>query len=80
MRHLLPSYPAADQWDSQPTIVRICDSLQRRGYLVWIDLEMMKGSVRSPCSLPSATCCASRVHVMLLRECHLLRISFEYPR
>ena len=35
-------------------IVRICESLQRRGYLVWIDLEMMKGSVRS-CSLPSAT-------------------------
>ena len=48
-------------------IVRICDSLQRRGYLVWIDLEMMKGSVRSP----PTPCC----------ECHLLlRISFEYLR
>ena len=32
------------QWDSQPRILRIHSSLCRRGYLVWIDTEMMKGS------------------------------------
>ena len=32
------------QWDSQAMILRIHGSLLRRGYLVWIDTEMMKGS------------------------------------
>jgi hypothetical protein len=32
------------QWDSQIQIQRIHASLCRRGYLVWIDTEMMKGS------------------------------------
>ena len=32
------------QWDSQPMILRIHSSLCSRGYLVWIDTEMMKGS------------------------------------
>ena len=35
---------AAVQWDSQIQIQRIHASLCRRGYLVWIDTEMMKGS------------------------------------
>ena len=32
------------QWDSQAMILRIHSSLCSRGYLVWIDTEMMKGS------------------------------------
>jgi hypothetical protein len=32
------------QWDVQPTIKRINESLQKRGYLTWFDLEHMKGS------------------------------------
>ena len=37
-RSLLP------QWDAQAMILRIHSSLCNRGYLVWIDTEMMKGS------------------------------------
>ena len=33
------------QWDVQPTIQRLVASLQARGYVVWFDLERMKGSV-----------------------------------
>ena len=32
------------QWDSQSMILRIHSSLCQRGYLLWIDTEMMKGS------------------------------------
>ena len=35
-KHVMLSY----QWSSQSVIVRINASLRRRGYLVWIDLEM----------------------------------------
>ena len=40
-RHVMVSY----QWDVQPTIQRLVASLQARGYVVWFDLERMKGSV-----------------------------------
>ena len=33
-----------DQWDVQELIVRLVRSLQARGYLVWFDLDNMKGS------------------------------------
>ena len=33
------------EWEMQPTILRINDSLQRRGYAVWVDVEQMKGSI-----------------------------------
>jgi hypothetical protein len=35
----------ADQWDVQVTIKRIVAELHRRKYLVWFDLENMKGSI-----------------------------------
>ena len=35
---------APDQWDVQVTIERLVRSLQTRGYLVWFDVDMMKGS------------------------------------
>ena len=35
------------QWDVQPIIVRIRDSFQRRKYRVWMDIDQMRGSVRS---------------------------------
>jgi hypothetical protein len=34
----------ADQWDVQATVERAVRSLQRRQYLVWLDLDRMKGS------------------------------------
>eukprot|EP01043_Picozoa_sp_COSAG02_P027560 COSAG02_NODE_1633_length_11567_cov_16.719567_2_plen_540_part_00 len=34
------------QWDVQRTIVRIRDSLQRRKYRVWMDIDQMRGNVR----------------------------------
>ena len=37
-------WSVAAQWDSQPMILRIHASLSSRGYLLWIDTEMMKGS------------------------------------
>lgn len=40
-----------DQWSSQICIKRINISLKRRSYLVWIDLEMMKGSTMVGCIL-----------------------------
>ena len=30
------------QWDHQATIERLVRSLQKRGYLVWFDLDCMK--------------------------------------
>ena len=39
-KHVMLSY----QWSWQSVIVRIHESLARRGYLVWIDLEMMQGT------------------------------------
>ena len=33
-----------DQWDVQVMIERLVRSLQARGYLVWFDVDMMKGS------------------------------------
>jgi len=39
--HVMLSY----EWEMQPTILRINDSLQRRGYAVWVDVEQMKGSI-----------------------------------
>ena len=34
-----------DQWDGQPIIKRVNESLIARGYLTWFDLTNMKGSV-----------------------------------
>ena len=34
------------EWGVQPTIIRIRDSLQRRKYRVWMDIDQMRGSVR----------------------------------
>ena len=39
-QHVMLSY----SWSEQPMILRIHSSLCTRGYLVWIDTEMMKGS------------------------------------
>jgi hypothetical protein len=33
----------ADQWDAQPTMIRINESLIERGYITWFDLINMKG-------------------------------------
>ena len=38
--HVMASY----NWDHQEVIMRVVGSLQGRGYLVWVDLEQMKGS------------------------------------
>jgi hypothetical protein len=39
-RHIMLSY----QWDHQPIIKRIRDSLKRAGYRVWLDVDHMRGS------------------------------------
>ena len=39
--HVMMSY----SWQEQPIVRRIVAELQARGYLVWFDLEQMKGSV-----------------------------------
>jgi hypothetical protein len=39
--HVMMSY----NWAVQAIVMRIVAELQRRGYLVWVDLERMKGSV-----------------------------------
>ena len=39
--HVMLSY----EWRSQSVIVRINDSLNRRGYVTWLDVEQMKGSI-----------------------------------
>ena len=39
--HVMLSY----EWSSQSVIVRINDSLNRRGYVTWLDVEQMKGSI-----------------------------------
>lgn len=43
---LIKSRPllGADQWDVQPIIVRVNQSLIARGYVTWFDLTNMKGS------------------------------------
>lgn len=46
-KHVMLSY----QWSSQPTIIRINESLQRRGYATWLDIEHMKGSIMDCMSL-----------------------------
>ena len=33
------------EWAVQPTIIRINESLKRRGYVTWLDVEQMKGSI-----------------------------------
>ena len=33
------------QWDVQEVVKRVVAELQLRGYLVWLDVERMKGSV-----------------------------------
>jgi hypothetical protein len=38
---------AADQWDVQPTIKRVNESLIARGYVTWFDLTNLKGTSRS---------------------------------
>jgi hypothetical protein len=63
-RHVMVSY----QWEVQVTIERLVRSLQARGYLVWFDVDMMKGSTvrcrhaaqRLPphsTAVPIPTCC-----------------------
>lgn len=42
------------EWGVQPTIMRIRDSLQRKKYRVWMDIDQMRGSVRSLRSKPIA--------------------------
>jgi hypothetical protein len=32
------------QWNAQATIVRLSKSLRARGYVVWLDIDCMKGS------------------------------------
>ena len=39
--HIMLSY----EWDVQATIVRINASLARHGYVTWLDVEQMKGSI-----------------------------------
>ena len=39
--HVMLSY----EWSSQSIIVRVNDSLKRRGYATWLDVEQMKGSI-----------------------------------
>jgi hypothetical protein len=34
---------SADQWDVQPTIKRVNESLIARGYVTWFDLTNLKG-------------------------------------
>eukprot|EP00160_Parvularia_atlantis_P021087 Unigene8997_Nuclearia_a/m.27534 Unigene8997_Nuclearia_a/g.27534 ORF Unigene8997_Nuclearia_a/g.27534 Unigene8997_Nuclearia_a/m.27534 type:complete len:501 (+) Unigene8997_Nuclearia_a:45-1547(+) len=38
--HVMLSY----NWNSQPTVLRVKEALQRAGYTVWIDVEQMRGS------------------------------------
>ena len=38
--HVMVSY----NWDHQDVILRVVESLQDRGYLVWVDTEQMKGA------------------------------------
>jgi hypothetical protein len=38
--HIMASY----NWDHQDTILRLVKALQARGYVVWVDVEQMKGS------------------------------------
>ena len=45
--HVMASY----NWDHQEVIMRVVGSLQSRGYLVWVDLEQMKGSTVDTMSL-----------------------------
>ena len=35
----------ADQWDAQPCVKRINESLIARGYVTWFDLTNMKGEL-----------------------------------
>ena len=39
--HVMLSY----NWDHQDTIVRVNESLKRRMYTTWLDVEQMKGSI-----------------------------------
>ena len=60
-RHVMVSY----QWEVQVTIERLVRSLQARGYLVWFDVDMMKGStVRCRHAPPTAQ--HSSTHTYLL--------------
>ena len=44
----------ADQWDAQPTMIRINESLIERGYITWFDLTNMKGEASAR---PAPFCC-----------------------
>jgi hypothetical protein len=43
----LTSIACADQWDAQPCVKRINESLIARGYVTWFDLTNMKGELVS---------------------------------
>jgi hypothetical protein len=62
----MDAYVHADQWDSQTIVQKIVAELQRRAYLVWFDLERMKGSV-----MDASECDRSLPH-LLLHYCSIL--------
>ena len=56
--HIMLSY----EWSVQPVIKRIRDSLVRRGYRVWLDIDQMRGStmdVSQPCHLRCQQACGA---------------------
>ena len=40
-----PFFSRADQWSVQDVVRKMVSELQGRGYLVWLDLERMQGSI-----------------------------------
>ncbi len=40
-----PFFSRADQWSVQDVVRKLVSELQGRGYLVWLDLERMQGSI-----------------------------------
>ena len=39
--HIMLSY----QWENQPTVKRIAEDLEKKGYKVWIDICKMQGNI-----------------------------------
>ena len=67
------------EWSVQPVIKRIRDSLVRRGYRVWLDIDQMRGStmdVSHPCHLRCQLACGGEEGSFcshLLLACHVHR-------
>ena len=52
--------------------VRICKALESRGYMIWIDIERMQGSIMVRDAIPAtATLTLTPVRHMYLLDCQL---------